>query len=394
MASQKLAAGGEQSCKDWVASQVRDQALRVMIAGGGTGGHVMPALAIGRALRDRHGAEVCLVGTARGLEARLAPEAGFRLELVRSGQWKNVSLVTRLRTMLDLPLGVLRCVGLLREFRPQVVVGVGGYASGPAMIAALLLRVPTLAYEPNAVPGLTNRWLGRHVNAAAVSFAQTAPYFRGAEVTGVPVRPEIFAAQPPAETVSEHHAPRLLVTAGSNGALVFNQIMPLIVRQLMEEVPGLTLVHQAGARQLEPARAAYAASGADASRWTVEAFLTDMPQQYAAADLVLARAGSTVAELCAAAKPSLLVPLATAADDHQRRNAEAMVAAGAAEMLLQKDVTAETLREALRELLRDEPRRRAMAERAKALAKPGALDRIAEMVLRLAGQRAGRSILS
>ena len=383
----------DETARDWVASRVRDKALRVMIAGGGTGGHVMPALAIARALRDRYGAEVCLVGTARGLETRLAPEAGFRLELVRSGQWKNVSLGTRLRTMMDLPLGVLRCLALLREFQPQVVVGVGGYASGPAMIAALLLRTPTLAYEPNAVPGLTNRWLGRHVNAAAVNFAQTAPYFRGAEVTGVPVRPEIFAVAPPAEAVAEHRAPRLLVTAGSNGALVFNQTMPLIVKQLMEEVPGLTIVHQAGARQLESTRAAYAATGADAARWVVEAFLTDMPQQYAAADLVLSRAGSTVAELCAAAKPSLLVPLATAADDHQRRNAEAMVAAGAAEMLLQKDVTAETLRGALLELLRDEPRRRAMAERARALAKPGALDRIAEMVLRLAGRTAGMSIL-
>ena len=163
-----------------------------MIAGGGTGGHVVPALAIGRELRDGHGAEVWFVGTARGLETRLVPEAGFRLELVRSGQLKNVSLATRLRTMMDLPLGVVRCVWLLREFKPQVVVGVGGYASGPAMIAAVLLRIPTLAYEPNAVPGMTNRVVGKRVSAAAVNFAQTAQYFRNAEVTGVPVRPEIF----------------------------------------------------------------------------------------------------------------------------------------------------------------------------------------------------------
>ena len=387
----------EQRAKDRGTNLARDGALRVMIAGGGTGGHVMPALAIGRALRDRYGAEVRFVGTARGLETRLVPEAGFRLELVRSGQWKNVSLATRLRTMMDLPLGVFRCIGLLRKFRPQVVAGVGGYASGPAMVAALLLRIPMLAYEPNAVPGLTNRWLGRHVSAAAVNFAQTAPFFRHAEVTGVPVRPEIFAAPTAAVTAAEqpsavgreHAALRLLVTAGSNGALIFNQTMPLIVAQLIEDVPGLTIVHQAGARQLESTRAAYAASRADPARWQVEAFLTDMPAQYAAADLVLARSGSTVAELCAAAKPSLLVPLATAADDHQRRNAEALEAAGAAEMLLQKDVTAETLRTALVELLRDGPRRAAMAERARALAKPGALDRIAEMVLRLARQGAG-----
>ena len=355
--------------------------LRVMIAGGGTGGHVVPALAIGRELRDAHGAEVWFVGTARGIETRLVPEAGFRLELVRSGQLKNVGLATRVRTLADLPLGVLRCVSLLREFRPQVVVGVGGYASGPAMIAALLLRIPTLAYEPNAVPGMTNRLVGKRVSTAAVNFGQTAQYFRNAEVTGVPVRPEIFALPPrPAGA-----APRLLVTAGSNGAQVFNEMMPLIAAQLLADVPGLTIVHQSGARRLEETRAAYLQSGADAARWVVEAFLTDMPEQYAAADVVLARSGSTVAELCAAGKPSLLVPFAAAADDHQRKNAEVLVGAGAAMMLLQRDVTAETLRGSLVALLSDEPRRAAMAERVRALARPGALEQIAEMVLRLAG---------
>jgi UDP-N-acetylglucosamine--N-acetylmuramyl-(pentapeptide) pyrophosphoryl-undecaprenol N-acetylglucosamine transferase len=355
-------------------------ALRVMIAGGGTGGHVVPALAIGRELRDVHGAEVWFVGTARGLETRLVPEAGFRLELVRSGQLKNVSLATRLRTMADLPLGVLRCVSLLREFKPQVVVGVGGYASGPAMIAALLLRIPTLAYEPNAVPGMTNRVVGKRVSAAAVNFGQTAKYFHNAELTGVPVRPEIFTL--PERPVDA--APRLLVTAGSNGALVFNETMPMIAARLMEDLPGLTIVHQSGPRALEATRAAYAGSGADSARWRVEAFLTDMPGQYAAADVVLARSGSTVAELCAAGKPSLLVPFAGAADDHQRKNAEVLVEAGAAEMLLQRDVTAETLRSALEGLLMDGARRAVMAEKARSLARPGALQRIAEMVLGLA----------
>ena len=360
--------------------------MRVMIAGGGTGGHVIPALAIGRELRDAHGAEVRFIGTARGIETRLVPEAGFRLELVRSGQLKNVSLATRLRTMLDLPVGVARCVSLMRAFKPDVVVGVGGYASGPAMIAAILLRLPTMAYEPNAVPGMTNRLVGKRVRAAAVNFAQTAKYFRHAEVTGVPVRPEIFVLTERPVGAAPNLAPRLLVTAGSNGAQVFNETMPLIVAQLLEEVQGLTIVHQAGPRRLEETREAYAKSGADASRWSVEAFLTDMPAQYAAADLVLARSGSTVAELCAAGKPSLLVPFAAAADDHQRKNAEVLVEAGAAAMLLQRDVTPETLRTALVALLKDAPRRAVMAERARSLGRPGALQRIAEMVLRLAGR--------
>jgi UDP-N-acetylglucosamine--N-acetylmuramyl-(pentapeptide) pyrophosphoryl-undecaprenol N-acetylglucosamine transferase len=340
----------------------------------------MPALAIGRELRGKHGAEVLFIGTARGLETKMVPEAGFRLELVRSGQLKNVSLATRLKTLGDLPLGVLHCIRLLKEFRPQVVVGVGGYASGPAMIAAVLKGIPTLAYEPNAVPGMTNRLLGKRVSAAAVNFDATVKFFRNAEVTGVPVRPEIFDLPERPRGA----APRLLITAGSNGALIFNETLPKIVVPLLEAVPGLTIVHQTGQRSLEATRAAYAASGVDPARWSVEAFLTDMPSEYAAADLVLARAGSTIAELCAAGKPSVLVPLPTAADDHQRKNAEVLAGAGAAMMLLQRDATPEAMEQMLVDLLLDGDRRRRMAQAAKRLARPGALERIAGMVLRLA----------
>ncbi len=354
--------------------------LRVVIAGGGTGGHVIPALAIGRELRDRHGAELLFIGTSRGLESKLVPEAGFPLELVRSGQLKNVSLATRLKTMSDLPLGVARCVSLLRRFRPQVIVGVGGYASGPAILAAALLRIPTLAYEPNAVPGMTNRFAGRFVSAAAVNFPQTTSFFRHAEVTGVPVRPEIFdlPPKPPGALL------QLLVTAGSQGAAVFNDLVPRIAPRLLRAVPTLRIVHQAGARHLDQTRAAFLESGADPGRWRVEAFLTDMPAQYAEADLVLARSGSTVAELCAAGKASLLVPFPQAADDHQRKNAEVLAEAGAAEMLLQLETTPESLERALLALLCDEPRRRAMAARAHAMGRPGALQCIAAMVLKLA----------
>jgi UDP-N-acetylglucosamine--N-acetylmuramyl-(pentapeptide) pyrophosphoryl-undecaprenol N-acetylglucosamine transferase len=354
-----------------------------MIAGGGTAGHVIPALAIGRELRDVHTAEVRFVGTARGIETRLVPEAGFPLELVRSGQLKNVSLATRLRTLFDLPLGVVHCIRLIQQFKPQVVVGVGGYASGPAMLAAVLLKIPAVAYEPNATPGMTNRWLGKHVSAAAVSFEQTTKYFRNATVTGVPVRQEIFNLP---EKPATSAALRLLVTAGSNGALIFNQTMPLIAKQLLEEIPTLTIVHQAGARRLEETRAEFQASAADPTRWSVEAFLTNMPEQYAAADLVLARSGSTIAELCAAGKPSVLVPLPTAADDHQRKNAEVLAEAGAAVMLLQRDVTPGALLQTLRDLLLDPTRRSTMAANAKSLARPGALQKIAQIIVALAAR--------
>jgi UDP-N-acetylglucosamine--N-acetylmuramyl-(pentapeptide) pyrophosphoryl-undecaprenol N-acetylglucosamine transferase len=248
------------------------------------------------------------------------------------------------------------------------------------MLAAILKRVPTLAFEPNAMPGMTNRWLGRWVSAAAVNFAQTANYFRHARVTGVPVRAEIFALEPRPSGAD----PRLLVTAGSNGALVFNETLPKIVVRLLAAVPGLTIMHQAGTRRLEQTWAEFAASGADAARWRVEAFLDDMPAEFAAADLILCRSGAgTVAELCAAGKASVLVPLPTAADDHQRKNAEALAEAGAATMLLQKDLTEETLLTALVSLLNDGPGRAAMAAKARALARPDALKEIAGMVVGL-----------
>ncbi|HLI77334.1 MAG TPA: undecaprenyldiphospho-muramoylpentapeptide beta-N-acetylglucosaminyltransferase [Acidobacteriaceae bacterium] len=365
----------------------RPTPLRIAIAGGGTGGHVIPALAIGRELRDHHHAELLYIGTGRGLETKLVPAAGFPLELVRSGQLKNVSLTTRLKTLTDLPHGVLRCLQLLRSFNPQAVVGVGGYASGPAILAAAILRIPTLAYEPNAAPGLTNRIAGRFTSAAAVNFPQTTQFFRNAEVTGVPVRPEIFDI-PPKPAAPDPDTPlRLLVTAGSQGAAVFNDLLPRITHRLFHQIPDLTIVHQAGPRHLETTRAAYSQAGLEpgsGSRVQVDAFLNDMPAQYAAADLILARSGSTVAELCAAGRASLLIPFPQAADDHQRKNAEVLAQAGAAQMLLQANTDEHTLYEALLTLLTDHPRRAAMASQARSLARPGALQRIAVMVLRIA----------
>ena len=358
------------------ANQQLQGSFRVLIAGGGTGGHVIPALAIGRELRDRYDAELLFVGTARGLETRLVPEAGFPLELVESGMLKGVSLATRLKTMTDLPRGVSRCIGILRRFKPNAVVGVGGYASGPAMIAAKLVGTPMLAYEPNAVPGLANRIVGRFVAAAAVNFEQTCSFFRNAVVTGVPVRKEFFSLVPKtAET-----PPHLLIFGGSQGARGLNQAMPAIVSQLLEAIPGLTILHQAGARHVESTQAAYAQSGTDVSRWQVSAFLDDMPQRFAAADLILCRSGSSVAELAAAGKPSLLVPFPLAADDHQRKNAEIFAEAGAAEMLLESEMTPEVLYERLVKLFTNPEGLERMSAKARSLAHPDALEKIASLV--------------
>ncbi|MBB5339445.1 UDP-N-acetylglucosamine--N-acetylmuramyl-(pentapeptide) pyrophosphoryl-undecaprenol N-acetylglucosamine transferase [Edaphobacter lichenicola] len=378
------------------------QPLRVLIAGGGTGGHVIPALAIARELRDEHGAEMRFVGTARGLETRLVPEAGFPLELIRVGQLKNVSLATRVRTLADLPLGVVRCVELVRSFKPDVVVGVGGYASGPAMMAAILLQVPTLAFEPNAAPGLANRLVGRFVSAAAVNFEETRRYFRGATVTGIPVRREFFgiAPLPEAERARASSAGsiskdgltstrRLLVFGGSQGARVFNTVMPRIAKGLLEEVPGLRILHQTGKGQAESTEEAYGASGADPSRWKVAAYLDDMPRRFADADLILCRSGaSTVAELAAAGRPAVLVPFPGAADDHQMKNAEAFARVGAAELRVQAadDLMEAFLLSDLSRLLLDAGRLAEMGRRVRGLAHPDAVRVIGQMVATLAGR--------
>lgn len=355
--------------------------LRVLIAGGGTGGHIIPALAVARELVDRHHAEVLFVGTARGMEIRLVPEAGFRLRLVDVGPLKNVSWLTRFRTVFELPRAIAACKRLVREFNPNVVFGVGGYASGPGTAAALQLKIPTMAFEPNAVPGLANRLVGKRVQAAAVNFPTAAEWFHNAEVTGIPVRPEFFTLEAPPPG-----PPHLLVFGGSQGARLFNDRLPKVVPALLDAVPGLTVLHQSGVRHAFATEEAYKASGADPSRWQVRPFFDDMPARFAQAHLVMARSGaSTVAELAAARKPALLVPFAAAADDHQKRNAEVMVKAGAAVMLHEWDLDVPgPLLATLTDLLTSPDRLAAMGAAARTQAHPGAAERIADRLASLA----------
>ena len=324
------------------------------------------------------------VGTARGFETRLVPAAGYALEVIEVGQLKGVSLATRLQTLLDLPLGVRRCFEILNAFRPDVVVGVGGYASGPGMVAALLQRIPTLAFEPNAVPGLANRLVGKRVNAAAVSFAPACEYFRNAKVTGIPVRKRILCSEA-ARRWCPHDICWSLV--GARERVILNTMMPRIAADLLEAVPGLTILHQSGARHAETTQAAYRDSaelmlgGGKFPR-----FSTICRGELQAADLVLARSGaSTVAELAAAGKPALLVPFPQAADDHQRKNADVMALGGAARMLIQAEMSDEILLTTLVGLLRDGAELERMGANARALARPNAAADIAAMVAELAG---------
>ncbi len=359
--------------------------MRVLIAGGGTGGHIIPALAVARELVAQHAAEVLFVGTERGLETRLVPQANFPLRLIAVGPLNNVSLATRLKTLAGLPRSLFDCRRILRDFRPNVVLGIGGYASGPGVAAALLAHIPVVLFEPNAMPGLANRLVGKRVQAAAVNFPAAANWFRNAEVTGVPVRPEFFAVPP----LAPANPPHLLVFGGSQGARVLNQTMPQIVASLLEVVPGLTVLHQCGARHAETTQAAYASSGADPARWQVSAFLDDMPARFAQASLILCRSGaSTVAELAAAGRPSLLIPFAAAADDHQTRNAEEMAKAGAALLLPETELAdPATFLVVLIGLLKSPDRLEQMATAARTQAHPDAAARIAARIASLAELR-------
>jgi UDP-N-acetylglucosamine--N-acetylmuramyl-(pentapeptide) pyrophosphoryl-undecaprenol N-acetylglucosamine transferase len=353
-------------------------AMRAIIAGGGTGGHVIPAIAIARELQAQYRAEILFVGTPRGIENRLVPAAGFPLKLVQVGALKNVSVRTRLKTMFDLPRAVLASLKIFREFRPNVVIGVGGYASSPAMLAAVLRRVPSVAFEPNVVPGFANRAVARFVTAAAVHFEETGRYFRNAKVTGVPVRREFFAIPQ-----SNHPGHRvLLITGGSQGAKALNDATVQMLPQLKEAFPELLVIHQTGARDLEAVRAAYERAGMKAE---VSAFIDDMPAAFARADLLLCRSGaSTVAEISAAGKPAVFVPFPHAADDHQLRNAEALAHRGAAVVIQQKDLTSERLFSTIKELLSG-ARLAGMAESSRKLSHPEASREIGSMAARAAG---------
>jgi UDP-N-acetylglucosamine--N-acetylmuramyl-(pentapeptide) pyrophosphoryl-undecaprenol N-acetylglucosamine transferase len=355
--------------------------MRAILAGGGTGGHVIPALAIAQELKKSYGAEVMFIGTARGIENRLVPAAGFPLKLVQVGALKNVSLTTRFNTLFDLPRAVFAAGRMLSDFQAEVVIGVGGYASGPAMLAAVLKRVPTLAFEPNVVPGFANRIVARMVSAAAVHFAETARYFRHAEVTGVPVREAFF------ETATSPRAtPTLLVFGGSQGAHSINKVVMESATALRNRIPGLHIVHQTGERDYNDAAAAYQGMIASVE---VFKFIDDMPGFFASADLLLCRSGaSTVAEITAAGKPAIFVPFPRAADDHQKRNAEALERAGAAVMLEEANLTSQTLVDTVTKLLNDPAKLRAMGDAARSLSHPNAARDIAAMAAKLSRKAA------
>jgi len=357
--------------------------VSLLIAGGGTGGHLFPGIAVARELMARvPGAMVTFVGTATGIEARVIPREGLTLETIRSAGLKGKSPVALLRGLSLIPLSALDAWRVISRRRPSVVIGVGGYSSGPVVAMAALRGVPTLLMEQNATPGLTNRLLSRMVRTAAVTYDESiATFGNKAFVAGNPVRPEFFAPGG-AEPAAGGHT-RVLVFGGSQGAHAINVAMAEAARALAAMSPGVDVTHQTGERDLSMVREAYTAAGLVAR---VEPFLYEMDREMRAADVIVCRAGATtLAELTAAGRPAILIPLPTATDDHQRKNANALVRQGAARMVDQKELTGARLAEELLALARDGGARERMAAAAKGMARPDAARVIVDKVLALAG---------
>jgi UDP-N-acetylglucosamine--N-acetylmuramyl-(pentapeptide) pyrophosphoryl-undecaprenol N-acetylglucosamine transferase len=356
--------------------------MRVLIAAGGTGGHIYPGIAVAKEIMRRYpDSEVKFVGTARGLENKLVPQAGFELSLIDSAGLKNVGVGARARGLLVLPKSLRQARALLSQFQPDVVIGAGGYVSGPVLLRASLLKLPTLVMESNALPGWTNRVLARFIDKAAVSFETALPFFRGrGVVTGNPVRREFF------EIPMKQRDPTqlsILIFGGSQGSHAINEAMVTALPLLEELKARLRVTHQTGEADYERVASGYAKAGWS-ERANVRKYINDMVAAFTEVDLVICRAGATTtAELIAAGKASLMIPFPFAADDHQRKNAEAMEAAGAAIMVLQQNLSSQKLAGEIETLVREPDKVTVMEQAARALSRGDAAAKAVDLVEQL-----------
>jgi UDP-N-acetylglucosamine--N-acetylmuramyl-(pentapeptide) pyrophosphoryl-undecaprenol N-acetylglucosamine transferase len=354
----------------------------VLIMAGGTGGHVFPALALARLLRER-ALNVVWLGTERGIEARVVPAAGFPIEWLSVGGLRGKGLGTLLTAPLVVARAIWQALRVMRRYRPEVVVGLGGFVTGPGGIAAWLLRRPLVVHEQNAIAGFTNRVLARFATTVLEAFPGSFGGAVRARDIGNPVRAEFFAAPAPEARFAGRGAPlRLLVVGGSQGAARLNAIVPRALARLAPRF-AMEIRHQAGERWVDAARDAYAADGVPAQ---VVPFIEDIASAYAWADLVICRSGAlTVSELAAVGVGSVLVPFPAAVDDHQTRNARFLVEHGAARLMPESTLTPESLAGALAELCADRTALLEMARRARRLARPDATRELADTCLAAGG---------
>jgi UDP-N-acetylglucosamine--N-acetylmuramyl-(pentapeptide) pyrophosphoryl-undecaprenol N-acetylglucosamine transferase len=347
----------------------------IVMAGGGTGGHVVPLLAVARELKTR-GHNPVFIGTRSGFEAKLVPAEGFPLEFIEIGGLKRVGLARTLRTLAQLPLSIRRVLLLFARYRPSAVFSLGGYAAGPVVLAALCKRLPLVVMEPNAMPGLTNRQVGRFVTRALLSFQEASAFSPAgkSEVTGLPVRSEFFGI--PAKA----REPKLtiLITGGSQGSRTLNEAARGSWSYFREAKFPVRFIHQTGSTAYDAVSRKFAESALDGE---VLPFIEDMPAAFRRADLVICRAGAgAIAELAAAGKPAILVPLPHAADQHQLRNAEAFEKAGAAVLVLDQEMDGGRFFEEVAKLQSQPELLKRMGDRARAFAHPGAARRAADVL--------------
>ncbi len=352
--------------------------MRLLIAGGGTGGHLFPGVALVEELLARDPkAEVLFVGTSRGIEARVVPELGYELALIEVSGVKTVGVRKAIRGLFSIPRSLWQSRRIVKRFRPDAVIGVGGYASGPVVLMARLMRKRSAIIEQNSIPGLTNKILGKFVHKIFLSFEETRRFFKRNKIvmSGNPIRKQILASLQDesaggSDDAAASPAPHLFIFGGSQGATAVNELVVGAAALLAARGVRFTTLHQTGKANLEPTRARYAEAGIDAD---CRAFIKDMATEYRRADLIIARSGATtVAELGVVGCPALLIPYPYAADNHQEINAKELVDAGAAKMLRQADLTAETLADAIEELLADRDALARMGSAMNALGKPQA----------------------
>ena len=357
--------------------------MKVIIAGGGTGGHLFPGIAVAREIQRRHtGSSILFVGAEQGIEAKLVPKEGFQLRTLPLGGIKGVGAVRQVGNLMAMFTGIFKAQSILADFKPDAVIGVGGYASFPMLSAAILGRYPRLIMEQNSIPGLANRVLGKWVNFAAVTDARTKSYFGDrAVVTGNPVRPE-FKSIP----VKAHQSPyTILIFGGSQGAQSINRAVIVALDSLSNSRDQLRFVHQTGERQLEEVKRAYAEKGFDAD---VRTFFNNFHEQFATADLIISRSGATtVAEIKAAGRAAILIPFPFAADDHQMKNARAMEEEKAALVISNSELNGQRLADAVLELIRHPERLKEIESNARRVAILDAEERIVDLVERAIERR-------
>ena len=351
--------------------------MKVLIAAGGTGGHIYPGIAVANEIMARDPeSEVLFVGTARGLEKKIVPENGFQLSLINSAGLKNVGLVGKIKGLSVLPRSFIEARRIMRQFRPHVVVGAGGYVSGPVLLMAAIMGVPTLIMDSNALPGFTNRRLAKFIDRAALTFKEALLFFgKKGVVTGNPVRQEFFDVPAKVRTDEFH----ILIFGGSQGARAINNAMTDAIGQLAKYDGHLSVTHQTGEADFEKIRALYADS--TFANADVRPFISDIFVEFGKADLIICRAGATTcAEITAAGKAALMIPFPAAADNHQQKNAEALQNAGAARVIVQQDLSGEKLASEIEELIGSPATISEMESAAKHLGRPDAAEKTVDII--------------